>query len=468
MAGGSRSQRMISRFDLVHPPQYWIEGTGPSNYARNGIKGKGIAPFQVGKMTINNSPEFVDNMFAGQIDRQGVVKVWEENTVTVSGRIINGTTGWQLLQWAAQKPPLTYTDSKNDTDENRKPHQSRTWIYSFQNSENKIVYLVAKGCKPQNCKITFSNKAIAMMELTMACKSVISVQGDKPTDLSMDATNFSNTTRSTYGLESGSGSGKVQFELNEPCERPLRFQDLGRFLYKNRTNNLAFESLDLGVDWSLRRQNSNGSDRSLFLDHAGRSGTGSVSLYKEGNELNEDARTDNLHYAWVELGQDTDDDDDDAEITVAGTGGSLVNFIANAPGTLGNGHEIVFNAAATANSESTNKLIVTSAAAAGRHKITVTPKFGGDTWANLATFINNHCQTTQIGRIVLGAAAQASATKITAAITKKVTAGGTDGVSKLVFSNFKFQPSWEDLIDQSEATIENKSIQADTIDVVVV
>ena len=70
MAGGSRSQRMISRFDLVHPPQYWIEGTGPSNYARNGIKGKGVAPFQVGKMSINNSPEFVDNMFAGQIDRQ--------------------------------------------------------------------------------------------------------------------------------------------------------------------------------------------------------------------------------------------------------------------------------------------------------------------------------------------------------------------------------------------------------------
>ena len=184
--------------------------------------------------------------------------------------------------------------------------------------------------------------------------------------------------------------------------------------------------------------------------------------------LNEDARTDNLHYAWVELGQDTEDDDNDAEITIAGTGASLVNFIANAPGTLGNGHELVVNTAATSNTETENKLIVTSATATDRHKITLTPKFGGDSWSNLATFVNNHCQTTQIGRIVLGSTVAASSTKITAAVTKKVTAGGTDGVSKLVFSNFKFQPSWEDLIDQSEATIENKSIQADTIDVVVV
>ena len=47
----------------------------------------------------------------GKLIVRASVKVWEENTVTVSGRIINGTTGWQLLQWAAQKPPLTYTDS---------------------------------------------------------------------------------------------------------------------------------------------------------------------------------------------------------------------------------------------------------------------------------------------------------------------------------------------------------------------
>ena len=459
---GSVAQRMLSRFDLIHPPQFWIEGTGPSNYARTDISGKGIAPFQRGDVNISNAPEFVDNLYAGKLDRQGVIKVWEENTITISGRVINGTEGWRLLQWAATAPPLTYSDSKTDNATNRKPHQSRTWMFSFQNSDNQIVYLVAKGCKPQNAKLSFPNKGIAMLELTLSTKSIIATQGARPTDLTEDDTNFPAGDATEKGFESGGDSDNVQFELDEPCDRPLRFQDLGKFIYKTSDNNLAFDSLDLGVDWQLRRQNSNGSDRSLFVDHAGRTGTGTIALYKKGNSINEEARSDNLYYAWVELGA-SETADVESKIVVAGTGANSITFFANAPGSLGNGHEIEFNANA-ASGVTENKLTITDSSVSGKKKIVVTPKNGYDTWPNLIAFVNGHCATQQIGRLKL----KGSVTQPSAAITTKKTAGGSDGASKLIFSNFKFMPSWEPLLEQTDATLESKSIQADTIDVVIV
>ena len=446
---------MIGRFDLVHPAQYIVEGIGAANYARNlAADSAMIAPFQKGVMVATPAPQYEDNFFAGEFDRKGSIRTWEDCTVVVSGRILNNNTGLGLMDWAFNAPTLNQAAGQADNDASRNPNQSRTWLQSYLNANGKIVYQVARGCKVQSAKLTFGNKGIAMIEITMDCKQYYELTSANTSG----AVNTTALTAANVGVDTA--SGKVDLVLDETDAQPLIFAELGDFYYKPRgtttaaksgisATNIPFRDLELSVDYSLRKQDSNGSFRNLFVDHAGRSGSGSISAFKAGAELNEDARLDNQHVAYFQLEKPTTSKvDTQAKIQVASGSSKELDFYAALPGAAGNGYKIEFKAAASA-----AKVEVSG------KKITVTPKTGELTYQALMTLVNNHKFASKVGQL---GAKDATGT-ISGAIAEKTTVSGADKIRKLIFQNFKFDVSSENLLEQSEATIESKGFSADTI-----
>ena len=449
------AQRMIGRFDLVHPAQYIVEGIGAANYARNlNANSAMVAPFQKGVLVSAPSPQYEDNFYAGEFDRKGSFRVWEDCTITVTGRVLNNNTGLGLMDWAFNAPTLNQAAGQADNDASRNPNQSRTWLQSYLNAKGKIVYQVCKGCKVQSAKLTFSNKGIAMIEIVMDCKRYYEIT-------SADTAGAVNTTALTVansGLDTA--SGKVDLVLDETDAQPLIFAELGDFIYKPRGTasagasgiagtNIPFRDLELSVDYTLRKQDSNGSFRNLFVDHAGRSGSGSISAFKAGSELNEDARLDNQHVAYFQLEKETTSKKDTAaKIQVNSASSKELDLYAAVPGAAGNGVKIEFKAAASAASVTTS----------GK-KITVVPKTGELTYANLMTLVNSDKFASKVGQL----GAKDSTGVISGAIAEKTTVGGVDKVRKLIFQNFKFDVSSENLLEQSEATIESKGFSADTV-----
>lgn len=505
--GASKPQNMLNRFDLIHPPQFCIEGYGPSNYGDSKKLGDGndrttsgnqfTAPFQVGDMSISNNPSFEDRLFAGELDREGVIKVWEANTITLSGLVLNNPTGFDLLQWAVAKPRNLRTAPSSGVT----PDQSRTWLYSGKDAKGRLCYVIARGCKVQSANVNVQNKSTIRLELTCNVQSIYvkivpfaNTQTANPEHTSFDgslgnglSTNDTDDLfESYYGKRQYNIDGtKITLIKKESVEQPMKFQDVGAFYYKpigawnGATNlklepdkmyensdvslvqNLAYESLTLGVDYGHRMQDSNGHDRTLYLDFASRTGTGTIGIYKQGYELNEDARTDELHTAWMELQNDMDNDDVHAAIGLdsrtltAGNSQCKSAIVSKVPGKLGheirvaiklqgNKNEITVNGKdISLTIPSTGKVSHVRALIEGNINASrlVTVQTRGTTDPDEATI--TVVQTTSNGLIALS--------------------GGKDYNPKLIFENFKFQPSHEALINQSEATIESKGIQADRI-----
>ena len=146
----SSQQNMINRTDLVKPPQYAIEGTATTDYGKSLASPEFFCPVQKGKLSKDNQPQFIDKTFAGSIDRQGVIKVREQNRMTLSGWLIKDNL--DIIEWAISEP------NGSDT-----PEESRTWLYSYKNAGGNEVYCVAKGCKPLSCTITISKDQPAMV-----------------------------------------------------------------------------------------------------------------------------------------------------------------------------------------------------------------------------------------------------------------------------------------------------------------
>ena len=441
------AQKMISNPNVFHPPQYIIEGTGPSNYGKNIEDGTMTVPLQMSKMDVGYNNEFVTRLFKGEFDLEDEIKVWEDDVITLMGNVPINNAGLGLLDWCLNKPPLFYNDATTDDATTRKPHQSRTWVWSYINSDNKAVYFVAKGCKPRSARLSIPNKGLADLEIAMTVHRLHVITNPTAITINTDGTpqipvNESALTETAHSFK-GSDVDLVAFESKS---RPLRYENALDFFYKPvgksgstpaiAATPIQYESIEVGVDWELREQNSNGTIRSVFKEQSGRSGSGNVAIYKTGQEYNEDARTDWRRVAWFPLSSGTDVH---AKATIA----TDVIFFAGVPGAAGNGIKIEVNA----KSGTANKIEVS-----GR-KITITPKSATPTWAEIKTDLDNNREASLLGSLAIKGTPTAPAL----AISEMTTAGGTDGARKIILNKFRFEPSNEQFQGQTAATIENKT-----------
>ena len=82
------AHKLLSQKDLKKVPQYVNEGTSLAAYGTPPTNPSFTAAGQRSMITPAHEPEFVDNDFGGNIDRQGIIKVREKNTLTYKGRLM--------------------------------------------------------------------------------------------------------------------------------------------------------------------------------------------------------------------------------------------------------------------------------------------------------------------------------------------------------------------------------------------
>lgn len=435
------AQKMLNRTDLVLPPQWANEGNNtnnPSNYGKElAANAAWTAPLQRAYLEKANAPEFQENDFAGRLDNQGHFQIWNEEQVTLMGRVPKTEAGLALLKWATQ----TTGSGKQG------PNTSRTWLYSYKDAKasSEEIWCVFKGCKPLSAELKVDKAGGLMITLAMSCKYAYETK--KPTDTSSaKAMGFAGVPTATVA--------------NEDEAVPFRFQDMGDLLYDPKLlgshnmsyTNLPYRSISASIQWGQRKQDSNGSDRDLFVDYASRTISGSADVFKQGAELNEDAKAGKLTVAIWNIDKSETTADTHAYKDL-GSGNNIVRIAAKAPGALGEEINVEYKIASTVTTDEPAILV--------RGKdITITAKSSGAEIGDIASALN---KDEFANRLVTAATKTGGTAKVTAAVAKAALDNGSDNRKKLIMERFRWEPSNENLIDQSEATIESKSFRADTM-----
>ena len=227
---------------------------------------------------------------------------------------------------------------------------------------------------------------------------------------------------------------------------PLRFKDLGDFYYG--PDDLNYRNATITTNFTLRRQDSNGSETDMWVDHSIRRITGSVDLFKKGTDLNEDARlgTQKRGYFTIQKkGTDTF-----ASRRSPTSGGNYVRFDAIIPGTWGNGIDLQIAKGASSLNIAVDDMFV---------------KINALTSSSLQAIVAAVNADPEASQLIKAVKVGGSNSTIIDALGKAKLAGGVDRNHKFIFNRFRWLPSAEDLIDQTEATIEAKSFESDEIEV---
>lgn len=403
----SAAQSMISRENLRKPPQCVVEGHAPTTY--------GVAPSSPifsakglrSVLSKSNEPEFADNDFGGNYDRQGITKTREKNTVTFRGRLLQADI--DILKWANNLPNGAGT-----------PAESRTWLDSYLNSDGAEIYRIWKGCKVITSSLIISSTTGYMMfEINMSVKE------------------YTETT--AHGL-----TGTPSFATKDPNGTAILFKDLGAFVYGS--DQVNYRNSTITTTFAQKMQDSNGSETDLYMEPTTRRITGSMDIFKKNQSLNEDARigTQKSGYLII-LKSATDDVNSQIEFP---SGSNKIKLASIIPGAFGNSISYTIKTGSTLSVEVDNL------------DITITLGSGGSTLTQIKNALAAH---TQAAQLVASTVVGTGSTNQTAAIAKTSLAGGVDNSIKFVFQRLRFLPSGEDLIDSSDATMESKSLESDSI-----
>ena len=402
------AQKLLSQKDLKKVPQFISEGTSLAAYGTTPVNPNFTAAGQRSMLTPAYEPEWVDKDFGGNIDRQGIIKVREKNTLTYKGRLMEDDI--DLIKWAMNKPVGGNT-----------PQQSRTWMDSWSNNAGTETYRVFRGCKVISSSITTTPNDVVMLEIQMNVKQAIE--------------------STTNPITLGTGSF-----ADEETGTPIRFKDLGDFYYG--ANNVNFRNSTVTTTYTLRKQDSNGSETDLYVDHSLRRITGSVDIFKSNANFNEDARAGTQKRGYMTIHKKGTDGV--ASRRSPTSGGNYVKIEAVIPGAWGNGIDVQIAKGASSLNIVTNGLFVKINALTSSSLQSVRDAINNDPEASLLI------KATKVG---------GSNSTIIDALGKAKLAGGSDANSKLIFNRFRWLPTSEDLIDQTEATMESKSFEADEIEV---
>ena len=408
---------MIGSADLVKPPQMVVEGHLPAVFGVTPNAPAFLAKGQRAILERGNAPEFVDNDFGGYYDRRGVLKTREKNTPTFRGRFL--ATDLDVLKWASVLPDAAGT-----------PQESRTWLYSYKRADGTEVWCVWKACKPTGATLTINFDAPMMLEIQMMANKYVETPNPGP-----DAP-----------IPAG-----VVYAVAQPGGLPLRFKDLGKFQYGS--TELAFKALTLSTSFAMRIQSSNGSETDVYYEPANRRISGTIDVFKQNEDLNEDARRGRNRFAYFVLQNIPGQNDVSATARYPPAGANYITATARIPGEWGNQLKLQIKQGDGA----------ATTATASHTTIIVTLKNGGDTLTNIKAAIdanddaNDHIVTTEI--------TGDAATNTNAAMVATALAGGIDRDTKIVFERFRFQPSNENPQEDTDATIETKSWDADVLGV---
>ena len=439
---------MVNRTNIRKPPQFAEEGTTPTTYGLASTIATGatwIAPLQRGKFEQRPGPEFQENLFKGRLDRQGKFKIWETNQITISGRLTQDKASLDLFTWAS-----------DTTDSGRQgPNKSRTWLFSYMSADDtaKEIYVVARGCKPEACSLNINKADGATIELTMSCEVIF--EGNMAAASDWQAMKFG-------GVPTG-------LKDNENESVPLLFRLLGDFHFDPKikfagdhaisvtTTVIPWRTFNSQIQWELRRQDSNGAERDLFVDYGGRSISGSVGLFKKNADFQNMSKTDDLYAAYLNLEKTTTTKvNKHAQVALQGSAGSdnQLVVIAKLPGSAGDDIKIWW----TIGGSGVSKTTVSSVS--GKN-IVLQIKNGGDTLANVAAAINGDKFASRL--VHAGADGSGNVTVAVGSGSAKTTAGGAAGdkARKLIWERWHWQPSSEPLLDDTTATIEDKPFMSD-------
>ena len=529
------AQPMVSKVSLEKPPQWTTEGEGSENYLKALSSPTFIAPMNFSSWEESLDNQFIDNKFAGTIDNQGVIKVRENNQVTVKGRLLPTAQCMELLRWCgniyAGKPAtyklgtnpnqviiravkgglagnalrFTYTQSGTagtgtvsgnaityngggsggqtvaqivaginsnntlnkviiatldaDTDSTKPsavsnqaleggtrggkdgPKESRTWVSSYFDNQDREVYRIARGCKPISVNVVFSKDDTAMLEIVMNVRD------------------YYETRTATTGTGI---SGTPVYAIAEPSVEALTYEDFGDFHFDptlktdksaHDTTELIFRGGNLQVAWSLRRQDSNGSLKDFYVDYGDRTTSGQFNLFKAGAELNESSRTAKQFVGWIDIqyiGGGTKGSQSDTMAENVPSGSNAVEVYSKLPGAAGN--DITFEVLAASTTAEQTDIRVRG------HDIQVVPKRGGDTLTNIITALTGDNLANNLATFKLKGS---GGTNITSAIPLVKLSGGISKWRRIILERMKWLPSAEPMLSDLEATMENKSIRAD-------
>ena len=412
----AQPRHMLARDDLRKPPQFVAEGHTAATYGvtpNNPVFG---AALQMAVLEKANEPEFIDNDYGGTYDRVGIKKVRERNRVTLRGRVRGTAHGGgrdlNLITWACHVPGGANTAG-----------ESLTWADSYLDAHGTENYRVWKGCKPLSATVTISPTDAVMLEIEMAAQR--------------------------YYEESSLAGAQIPgavMDTHDPPGSPLVFDDVGEFFYNNVS--VPIRGASVTCTWTHRVQDSSGSEYDIFREVSARRITGTIDAFKVDRDLNEDARLGTQRGSYLIL-QEGAGNDVRASRQLSAPNFSIESII---PGVFGNGISIECMRN-VAGAPAAGEIIVDGT------RLTTRIAGAGLTAGQLRAALRANPRAAALVRV----AAAAGDGDTVGTLARANLAGGVDNDSKLALPWLRFMPSNENLIDNTEATMESKSFDADGI-----
>ena len=409
---------MMSRQNMVKPPQYVPEGHAPDTYGVVPNNPHFNAPGQRAWIESTPEPEFIDNEYGGSYDRQGIVKTREKNRLTYHSRMVPAANDIALLRAASALP----------ADAAATPNESFTWLDSYKNSAGTEIFRVWRGCKPISSTVSITKAEPVMLDIEWSAQRFFE------TEALADA----------FALGNGALKGPLPAGNDFGAGAPLRFKDVGAFQYGS--SELAYRSLTITTTYSQKVQDSNGLEYDAYCEPSARRITGSCDIFKSGRDLNEDARAgiQRPGYAVIRTSSDAD------AYASLGIGAGNFALRSRIPGAWGNQLKAridIAKAGTDVNGE---------ARVDGKTIYIEAPGALTNAKAKAAVLASREASdlVTVEGNVPAGNIAAKAETAL---------AGGIDRGWKFVLERMRWMPSGEPLIDDSEATIESKSLEADVL-----
>ena len=415
---GAAPRVMMSRQNMLKPPQYVPEGSTPVKFGVVPNNPVFLVPGQRTWIESANEPEFADNEYGGHYDRQGIVKTREKNRFTYHSRLIDDTA----RDVAVMKATITLPGGGGTANE------SFTWLDSYRPADGGEIFRVWRGCKPISSTISISKTDPVMFDIEWSAQRFFETS----------------TLADAFAIGGGTLVGDLPNAERFRAVQPLRYKDVGRMYYG--ATEIAYRSLTLTTTYTMKTQDSAGLEYDAYCEPSARRITGSVDIFKQGSALNEDARAGIQRPGYVVV-HDRAADEVAASVQIAGN----FRVTSRIPGTWGNQLKLRIDIAKA------------GAPAPGEARVDGTTIYvespAAITNARVKASIEANRQANDLVSVTNAPAGNVAA-KAETAFT-----GGVDEDWKLVLERMRFAPSAEPLIDDSEATMESKTIEADVITV---
>jgi len=251
MAG---EQKIITQRNTVKQPQFVVEGITTASY---NLQPTNPAFIPIGHNTMlvdTSAPLTVEQAQSGDVDRREKTRIAKKFTMTIQTQMT--FLELSLLQWALVKPVIPFAA---DT-----PDESRYFFDSYLDINDVEIFRKFSGCKPISWNFAEDRAGYRVLEITCECADIVE-------DAVLPVL----------------GSGSFAGANSNPS---YKHQDAGPlpFLYDGE----AFTSSNFISTGTLVQapQDAIGNETTLYTVPTQRRIAGSMSIYKKGNALQNDAK----------------------------------------------------------------------------------------------------------------------------------------------------------------------------------